>query len=299
MAGRSAFCLWTVCVACTFLAQLTRPAESFALTAVGVGKQAATRGMGKLPSCPWSAGNALTVRSFLCRIRPSKFWGARAPGGLQMSLEPLGAGGSRAPESATPAHNGQQFEGAGFLESGNLTRAEAKIARLGSPVPRTGPSVGLGPRATETRARSKARRTCKPGQVFRVQPARDNAWYQNRMMIVRGSPFVHALMYSWPTSWLRSERALNSRNEKPPPVAEAAEDSSNDDQDDSALPFEVGRRYRVGSKAGRGAFSVVKTARDLELGRTVAIKRVQDVSVDVTSLRRVMRELALLRRNRG
>jgi len=50
---------------------------------------------------------------------------------------------------------------------------------------------------------------------------------------------------------------------------------------------------------GRGAFSVVRTGRDLVDNCQIALKRVQDAAPDTTQLRRLMRELALLRRVRG
>jgi len=50
---------------------------------------------------------------------------------------------------------------------------------------------------------------------------------------------------------------------------------------------------------GRGAFSVVRTGRDLVDNCQIALKRVQDAAPDTTQLRRLMRELALLRRIRG
>jgi serine/threonine protein kinase len=44
---------------------------------------------------------------------------------------------------------------------------------------------------------------------------------------------------------------------------------------------------------------VVCTARDLQLNSHVAIKRVEDAAEDASTLRRLCRELALLRRVRG
>ena len=55
----------------------------------------------------------------------------------------------------------------------------------------------------------------------------------------------------------------------------------------------------LGGKAGKGAFSVVRSGRDLERENQVAIKRVQDATEDLTYLRRLLREVALLRRVRG
>ena len=55
----------------------------------------------------------------------------------------------------------------------------------------------------------------------------------------------------------------------------------------------------LGGKAGKGAFSVVRSGRDLERESQVAIKRVQDATEDLTYLRRLLREVALLRRLRG
>ena len=205
------------------------------------------------------------------------------------------------------------------------------------------------------------------GEVLRVKPAADNSWHETRKVVARESTFVHALMYKWPTSWLRTERHLNQlarvlRDEAPVSVHESdkeEDEASKSEAEDRNIPFDVGGRYRVAGQAGpiatlacfvvasplprlplprplprnplprpplpvisaacniglsdpavvvsdpknawagQGAFSVVKTGRDLRSDQQVAIKRLQDAAPDAAQVRRLMRELAMLRRARG
>ena len=166
-------------------------------------------------------------------------------------------------------------------------------------------------------AAGSSRRRCAPGQVLRMRVSTEHDWAETRRVVARDSTFINTLMYRWPTSWLRAERHLNNlartlRDEPPEPAAGQGEDEDSEAVDirkkrekkkadaEASLPFDLPvRRYRVAGKAGRGAFSVVRIARDLQQGRPVAIKRVSDAAPDYYQLRRLMRELALLRRVRG
>ncbi len=141
-----------------------------------------------------------------------------------------------------------------------------------------------------------------------MRPARDNSWHETHATTRRVSSFIYALMYSWPTEWLQAERTLGSyaralRTCPPEPAAAEEEEASAQEEgkgpDASSLPFDVGPRFRVGAKAGQGAFAVVRSGRDCDKESQVAIKRVQDATEDVTTLRRLLREVALLRRVRG
>jgi serine/threonine protein kinase len=119
--------------------------------------------------------------------------------------------------------------------------------------------------------------------------------------MARESSFLYALMFRWPTSWLHAEQCLNhlARTLRDDPPEAEEEPTEVQAEADASLPFEVGKRFRIGSKAGRGASSVVRMAHDLQLDRQVAIKRVQDAAPDYLQLRLLMRELSLLRRLRG
>lgn len=125
---------------------------------------------------------------------------------------------------------------------------------------------------------AKRGRQCKPGQVIKMRPAGDNSWAANRVECKKDSTFIYALMYQWPTGWLRAERRLNNLardlRDDPPPTRTL--DVDGDDERKAAheareanVPFDVPKRYRVAGKAGRGAFSVVRTARDLQANRQV------------------------------
>ena len=166
-------------------------------------------------------------------------------------------------------------------------------------------------------ATGSSRRRCAPGQVLRMRVSTEHGWAETRRVVARDSTFINTLMYRWPTSWLRAERHLNDlartlRDEPPESAAAQDEDEDSEDVDirkkrekekadaEASLPFDLPvRRYRMAGKAGRGAFSVVRIARDLQQDRPVAIKRVSDAAPDYYQLRRLMRELALLRRVRG
>ena len=353
-------CVWAALVACAFL-EHAPPAASFSQLASRVGL---ARAPPRVRTCARGAGLSLSFG------------------------EPDADAGAAADDC---------LEQPGGVEQG-ATRADVKAARVGT----TKARAGLGPRATETRRRSQARRQCAPGEVFRVRPARDNSWHETRATTRRTSSFIYALMYSWPTAWLRAERTLGSyaralRSSPAEPTAvgsrSSADDSEKEDDEahNAAAPFDVGPRFRVGlapyardppahcpcacvcvrrpevqsrhtqhlkrarvpspharvrfacasmricvrafervptythlpahahiltptplthartntpaqtlgGKAGKGAFSVVRSGRDLERESQVAIKRVQDATEDLTYLRRLLREVALLRRVRG
>jgi len=102
-----------------------------------------------------------------------------------------------------------------------------------------------------------ARRRFKAGEVVQVRPSVDNKWHENRAMLERESTFIHALMYQWPSGWLRAERRLNSlarklRGEPPPelPLPEGG-DSPDDGGTDADLPFDLPPLlYRVDGRAG-------------------------------------------------
>jgi hypothetical protein len=96
------------------------------------------------------------------------------------------------------------------------------------------------------------------GEVLRVKPAADNGWHETRKVVARESTFVHALMYKWPTSWLRTERHLNQlaralRDEAPISVPESDkedDEASKSEAENRNIPFDVGGRYRVAGQAG-------------------------------------------------
>lgn len=103
--------------------------------------------------------------------------------------------------------------------------------------------------------KTNAGRSCQIGNVVRVKPAADNGWHKTRKVLAQESTFVHALMYRWPTSWLRAERRLNQlardlRDEAPSSIHEGEQDDSKSDAEDPDIPFDVGERYRVAGRAG-------------------------------------------------
>ncbi|KAJ1490235.1 kinase-like domain-containing protein [Baffinella frigidus] len=63
--------------------------------------------------------------------------------------------------------------------------------------------------------------------------------------------------------------------------------------------FDLGSRYLLRGKVGSGAFSSVVSGKDTLHNELVAVKRVGNACPDVTALRRLQRELSLLRRVRG
>jgi serine/threonine protein kinase len=59
--------------------------------------------------------------------------------------------------------------------------------------------------------------------------------------------------------------------------------------------FEVAEKYTLIKAVGKGAYGVVCSCRDVETGRKVAVKKVEDAIVDATDAKRTLREIKLLR----
>jgi serine/threonine protein kinase len=59
--------------------------------------------------------------------------------------------------------------------------------------------------------------------------------------------------------------------------------------------FEVADKYTLIKAVGKGAYGVVCSCRDVETGRKVAVKKVEDAIVDATDAKRTLREIKLLR----
>jgi hypothetical protein len=132
--------------------------------------------------------------------------------------------------------------------------------------------------------------------VHVLKSTQDCKWRMANTIVKRRHPLLRILMLKWPSEWLRGERRLLILGNKILQEKRSDPEGVEPTRMTETSEIDLGKRYRISGRAGRGAFASVLAAKDFKTGELVAIKRVGDAAPDDFAVRRLLRELYQLRK---